>query len=251
MPQIVPPLVNPAASPITPPPILRTPAPATPPQIQTPQAVQPVQAVSPPQEDFSKVLEKSMARENLQTEQPEVAKPVQAAIKSPPPETQKPRRRLSRQNVANVTGSIAERQARVLAERQSRSTERIVPVEVIEQKPPTPIVNKRSEKIRQAAVDAINNAVEQENTIDVELSPVEELQSNKKIQSLKTKAATLREQTPETPRSKVVDLNADSANIRDMLLAGMTVEEISKETGLGRGAIELVQQMARRQLERR
>jgi len=85
----------------------------------------------------------------------------------------------------------------------------------------------------------------------VELSPVEELQSNKKIQSLKTKAATLGETKSETSPAKIVDSNADSANIRDMLLAGMTVEEISKETGLGRGAIELVQQMARRQLERR
>ena len=278
MPQIVPPLINPlipqtspvtqqnvqtqtqavqppqppqpSASPITPPQILRTPAPATPPPVQ-PQTPPVVQPVTPPQEDFSKVLEKSMAEGNLQTAQPEIQKTVQSATKSQPLETQKPRRRIAKQNVANVTGSIAERQARVLAERQSRSTERIVPVEVIEQKPPTPIVNKRSEKIRQAAVDAINNAVEQENTIDVELSPIEELQSNKKIQSLKTKASTLGKETPETSPAKIVDSNADSANIRDMLLSGMTVEEISKETGLGRGAIELVQQMARRQLERR
>ena len=31
---------------------------------------------------------------------------------------------------------------------------------------------------------------------------------------------------------------------------GMSVEEIARETGMGRGAIELVQQMTRRQLER-
>ena len=38
----------------------------------------------------------------------------------------------------------------------------------------------------------------------------------------------------------------DSAAIREMLLAGMTVEEISKETGVGRGAILLIKQMLRR-----
>ena len=82
----------------------------------------------------------------------------------------------------------------------------------------------------------------------MELSPVEELQSSEKIQSLKSKAATLGEKVSEPVK---VDTNPDSANIREMLLSGMTVEEIARETGLGRGAIELVQQMARRQLDRK
>lgn len=229
------PAANQVQSPITPPPILRT----------TPQPAQPVQ---PQQENFSQVLEKSMAQENLQPAEPQTipkpAQPAKPAVKSPQTETPPPRKRTARP-AAKVTGSIAERQAKVLAER--RNTEKIVPVELVEEKPPTPIINARSEKIRQAAVAAINDAIEQENTIDVELSPVEELQSNKKIQSLKSKAANLGE--TETA-NKFVESNPDSANIRDMLLSGMTVEEISKETGLGRGAIELVQQMARRQLSK-
>ncbi len=256
--QSAPPTINPVQSPIAPPQILRTPAPAvspTPQPTQTPQAAQvPPLPVEQPQEDFSKVLEKSMSQENLQPAavprrqiQPQ-SQPVRQA-ETVPPAVETPRKKFPRQPVVKVTGSIAERQARVLAERQGRSSEKIVPVEVVEQKPPTPIVNERSAKIRQAAVAAINNAVEQENTIDVELSPVEELKSNEKIQSLKNKAAALGEQN--SLPSKLVDSNPDSANIRDMLLSGMTVEEISKETGLGRGAIELVQQMARRQLERK
>lgn len=40
--------------------------------------------------------------------------------------------------------------------------------------------------------------------------------------------------------------NGDSAAVREMLRSGMTVEEIARETGLGRGAILLVQQMMRR-----
>ena len=41
-------------------------------------------------------------------------------------------------------------------------------------------------------------------------------------------------------------ISGDSAAVREMLLDGMTVEEIARETGLGRGAILLVQQMLRR-----
>lgn len=44
---------------------------------------------------------------------------------------------------------------------------------------------------------------------------------------------------------------ADSAEVREMLAAGMTVEEIARQTGLGRGAILLVQQMMRHRNERR
>lgn len=40
--------------------------------------------------------------------------------------------------------------------------------------------------------------------------------------------------------------NGDSAAVREMLVSGMTIEEIARETGLGRGAILLVQQMMRR-----
>ena len=66
--------------------------------------------------------------------------------------------------------------------------------------------------------------------------------------------------TKTPPPKKISELPAreistedlgDSSIIREMLLAGMTAEEIAKETGLGRGAILLVQQMMRHQLERR
>ena len=44
---------------------------------------------------------------------------------------------------------------------------------------------------------------------------------------------------------------ADSSAVREMLASGMTVEEIARETGLGRGAILLVQQMMRHRNDRR
>ena len=52
------------------------------------------------------------------------------------------------------------------------------------------------------------------------------------------------------PVVKKIDVVTDSVTIRDMLLSGMTIEEVSRKTKLGRSAIELVQQMMRRQLER-
>ena len=46
----------------------------------------------------------------------------------------------------------------------------------------------------------------------------------------------------------IVDDDKDLSDIiKEMLMSGMTVEEVARETGLGRGAIELAQQMARRQ----
>ena len=42
--------------------------------------------------------------------------------------------------------------------------------------------------------------------------------------------------------------SADSAAVREMLLAGVSVEEIARKTGLGRGAIMLVKQMMRRHI---
>ena len=43
----------------------------------------------------------------------------------------------------------------------------------------------------------------------------------------------------------------NSVKIKEMLLEGMSVEDIARETGLGRGAVELVQEMTRRKLERK
>ena len=213
VPQIVPPpIVNPIQSVITPPPILRTPPPVqqTPPPIPTPPPV-----VEKPAEEFAKVLEK------------EVAKPVKNPV--PPDrnsivlsqEIKRPAKAVEAEPVKiepKVNETIAQRQARVLAQRQ--------------QKPEI----KKSEAIRQAAVAAINNAAGVE--------PVAESKPPEKLQELKKRV----EKKSEPSRTEI---SSESASIRDMLLAGKTVEEIARETGLGRGAIELVQQMTKKQLERK
>ena len=40
--------------------------------------------------------------------------------------------------------------------------------------------------------------------------------------------------------------NTDSAKARSLLMSGWTVDDVARETGLGRGAVELMQQMLRR-----
>lgn len=226
------PVMNPMQTLITPPPILRTPQPVqTPPpvQVQQPaQVQQPVQAPPPviekpvekPAEDFAKVLEKEVAKpvvtppdRNSIVLSQEVKRPAKVVEAEP----------VIIETTRKVSGTIAERQARVLAERNKK---------------PAP---KKSEAIRQA-VAAINNAAGVE-PVTVEI-PAETPKPPEKLQELKKRV----EKKAEPSKA---DTSSESANIRDMLLAGKTVEEIARETGLGRGAIELVQQMTKRQLERK
>ena len=225
--QTVPP-VNPIQSPITPPPILRTTPPPAPKPVEPP----------PQEESFSKVLEKSIAEEEPAPVKKVVRPPDRNSIvlsrenKQPvkvvdgePVKIETPNKR----GLTKLPGSIAERQARVLAERQERAKA------IIETSPEE---EKKSADIRRASVEAINKAVENENTIEVEA--IEETPKTAKKSHFEIDSDRY-----EPPKSE-----ADSANIRNMLLSGMTVEEIARETGLGRGAIELVQQMVRRKLDR-
>lgn len=67
-----------------------------------------------------------------------------------------------------------------------------------------------------------------------------------------TKAAPVRKSSEMpaklTPAQSEFENSGDSAVVREMLMDGLTVEEIAKETGLGRGAILLIQQMMRRKV---
>lgn len=246
VPQIVPPpLINPLmqnaqiTQPVAPPAVNPIPAPIVPPIIRPtvsppPPPVEKIQEEKKPAEDFSKVLEKSMHEEE----------PAEKILKPPAPpdrnsivlsrEIKRPAKVVEAEPVKidptrKISESIAERQARVLAERQNKISEKILP--------------KKSSDIRKAAVAAIQNALENENTIDLtaeEVKPVERLQELKnRVEIISEKAEQKFENVP------------DSSVIREMLLSGMTVEEIARETGLGRGAIELVQQMTKKQLERK
>ena len=232
VPQIVtPPLMNPLmqnpqAQPVVnsmPPPIVQPPIIRTPPPLEKPAEKIPEEK---PKEDFSKVLEKSMQEETAKTSKVplppdrnsillsrEIKQPVKVVDAEP----------VKIDSSRKLSGTIAERQAKVLAERKNKSAEKNL--------------QKKSEAIRKAAVEAINSAAGNEIVIEM---PEEKSNPAEKLKELKKRADT----------EKKLE-NSESVNIREMLLSGMTVEEIARETGLGRGAIELVQQMTKRQLERR
>lgn len=220
------PVVTPMQTPIVQPPqIVRTPPP---PPVEKP--AEKIPEEKKPQEDFSKVLEQSMQEENSKV--PKVPLPPDRSSIVLSREIKQPVKLVDAEPVKidpsrQVSGTIAERQARVLAERKNKSAEKNL--------------QKKSEAIRKAAVAAINSASGNEITIEV---PKENSIPNPagRLQELKKRAENISEKKLET---------SESVSIREMLLSGMTVEEIARETGLGRGAIELVQQMTKKQLERK
>lgn len=93
----------------------------------------------------------------------------------------------------------------------------------------------RNRDVRKAAVEAIKAAEE------VSASPIKP--------PVKSPEPAKPKILPERRDLKLETTN--SAAIKEMLLEGKTVEEIARETGLGRGAIELVQEMTRRKLNRK
>lgn len=119
------------------------------------------------------------------------------------------------------------------------------PPEEVEENQAQPLRRRRAKSyragrdVRKAALAAIREA-EIQSTMS-EPPPIEEPQE--------IILPAKKEYRPERRDLKLE--TTDASIIKEMLLAGMTIEDISRETGLGRGAIELVQEMTRRQLDRR
>ena len=142
--------------------------------------------------------------------------------------------------------SSLERRSRLLAERLSAmkgGTPATTPQPVA--KPiQTGISTAQSTEVRRAALDAISRA--SDNRAATQSQP---------SQPAANPAGTY-SPPRKTPQPAAVQNSAqaqanETAIIKSMLLAGMTVEEIARETGIGRGAIELVQQIMRLQLGRK
>lgn len=264
--QMVPPIkpapINPPST-ISMPPIMRTPAtpapqvqpqpkpPPPPPQVQ-PKPQPPAQEKIPepkpeppkpevkPDKDFDKILEETIAEVPKVEEPARTPQPRSSILISP--ETKQPMKVVVGDpvKIEATRKKLNEASAKMA---QSSDKEISISGEVIKQKAKTKQKKRgRSARdVRKAAVDAIR-AVEKQNTIEV--SPVEE-----------PKEIVLAEKTPEVkilPERRDLKLETtDSSIIKEMLLSGMTIEEISRETGLGRGAIELIQEMTRRQLNRK
>ena len=240
VPSVPPPISQPPIPPrnVPPPPVARRTT--TPTQITTPPAepinplgpitvssiVRPASTPEADKKDFDKILEETLAEtpkekipppRNSIVLSPETKKPV-TIVEADPVKIEATRKKLTEASAEMAKISPQEpdgNQAQSL-QRKRRGT-------------------RSARDVRKAALDAIR-AAEESSAVDVK--PADK--SQQKIE---------KELFPERRDLKLETTN--SAIIKEMLLAGMSIEEISRETGLGRNAIELVQELTRRQLNRR
>ena len=252
----IPPITQPIVNPIvTPPPVqpinpAPIPRPSTPPvtQVTTPPAPplnplgpiavpQMTRPAAPPTKDevdkvanapdneFDKILERSIA------EPPQDNPPVPRSSIVLSPENKQPMKVIEGDPVK------IEATRKKLNEVSAQMAEKSAAVDDAQVKPLRKKRKSHSARdVRKAALDAIREA--EQSSAPETPPPVESPQPPPEQEIL-----------PERRDLKLE--TTDSAIIKEMLLSGMSIEEISRETGLGRGAIELVQELTRRQLNRR
>ena len=256
MPQITPTPITP----INPAPhvTVTTPPPAVPlnplgsitiPPLVRPQTSPPAQEKIPPVEppkvevdtsnDFDKILEETIAepvtqptvRETSSTRPPDRSSIILSPEKKPmtvvegdPVKIEATRKRLNEAS-AEMADNPPEEISEVVIEQQTKALKRR-----------RRTTGRSGRDVRKAAVEAIK-AAEESSTIEV-----------KAVEVPKEKAVD-KKVLPERRDLKLE--TTDSSIVKEMLLSGMSIEEISRETGLGRGAIELIQELTRRQLDKR
>ena len=250
IPQMTPPMMT-SVPPITPPPLVQRnltspikPAPpppiknSPPAQVTTPPA-EPINPLGPitlpstirpakpvPKEelekkDFDKILEESIAEPPKEKSPPPPRKSVVLS-----PETKKPvaiveadpvKIESTRKKLTEASAQMAKNSSQETEDNQAQSLQR------------KRRTSRTTRDVRKAALEAIR-AAEESNAVEVKASEKSSLRPERRDLKLET---------------------TNSAIIKEMLLSGMSIENISRETGLGRNAIELVQKLTRRQLDRR
>ena len=236
IPHTTPPIANAPIAPITPPmPIPKVPmTQVTPP----PTPINPLGPITMPQiirpkvedKDFDKILEESIA------EPPKPEKPAPRSSIVLSPENKQPVKIVeadpvkiesTRKKLTEASAELAKNPPEVHEDNQAQALQRKRRVKT----------SRSARDVRKAALDAIKAA--EESTAPKpkpKETPPEKIPPKKEI-------------LPERRDLKLE--TTDASIVKEMLLAGMSIENISRETGLGRGAIELIQEMTRRQLNRR
>ncbi len=240
IPQMTPQIIQPPVMPITqPPPRTQAPqVPQAPPvtKVTAPPApplnplgpiqMSPITHSTPPvpkddANDFDKILEQSIA------EPPKVDEPPPRSSIVISPENRQPVKVVDADPVK--IEATRKRLTEVSAKMAANPPEEVDDGKVQAQALRKRRVKTRARDVRKAALDAIREA-EKIGATDTQPAPPPEKSSHPERRDLKLETT-------------------DSSIIKEMLLSGMSVEEISRETGLGRGAIELVQELTRRQLK--
>jgi len=219
--------------------------------LKTPQAVkaqQTQQQLPETSEEFAKVLAQSIGgvRQPAQVPDQNAVHMTQKTnrqvrmVNSPPVQVGGGNTAQTQQSPAQLNS--LERRSRILAERLSamksgnQSTAPAASSKPIQ----TGISTTASTDVRRAALDAINRA----STPPADTQPTAN-RAGTYSPPRKTPQPAANNQTAAQGQAN------ETAVIKSMLLAGMSVEEIARETGIGRGAIELVQQIMRLQLGRK
>ena len=245
---LVPPIIPQNVSPITPPPLVQRNIPPVPPPI-TPAPIPPIkpqpaaQVTTPPSEPinplgpitmpqitrpaqpevenkaFDKILEESIA-EQPKTEKPPPRKSIVLSPENKQPVTvvegDPVKIEATRKKLTEASAEMAKDSSKQSEGNQAQALQK------------KRRGSRSGRDVRKAAVEAIKAAEKNSTETPPQKSP---------------------EILPERRDLKLETTN--SAVIKEMLLAGMSIEDISRETGLGRNAIELVQRLTRRQLDRR
>ena len=222
--------------------------------LKTPQAqaaaAQMAQVPPEASEEFAKVLAQSMGAGVRQPDQNAVHLSQKSnrqvrMVNSPPVQVGGNPAATSAQS--QPTLSSLERRSRLLAERLSAMKGgNVAPNPAPQAKPiQTGISTAQSTDVRRAALDAISRASENR---AAQSQPAQTAANPAGTYSRPQPKPAAR---PATAQSSAQTQANETAVIKSMLLAGMTVDEIARETGIGRGAIELVQQIMRLQLGRK
>ena len=222
--------------------------------LKTPQAqaaaAQMAQVPPEASEEFAKVLAQSMGAGVRQPDQNAVHLSQKSnrqvrMVNSPPVQVGGNPAATSAQS--QPTLSSLERRSRLLAERLSAMKGgNVAPNPAPQAKPiQTGISTAQSTDVRRAALDAISRASENR---AAQSQPAQTAANPAGTYSRPQPKPAAR---PATAQSSAQAQANETAVIKSMLLAGMTVDEIARETGIGRGAIELVQQIMRLQLGRK
>ena len=233
IPPVAPITPAPIIAPVTPRPTVTTPpaqplnplGPISVPQITRtpPPKVEPPKIEPPPiKSEFDKILEESIAA----PPKPEQSTPRTSIVVSPT--TKKPVKAVDADpvKIEATRKKLTEASAK-LAETPPEESPDETQAQALRRKRSK---NSRARDVRKAALDAIRQAEEISEPKPAARPKPEKILPQRRDLKLET---------------------TDTSIIKEMLLAGMSIEDISRETGLGRNAIELVQEMTRRQLDRR
>lgn len=187
--------------------------------------------------DFDKILEETIADPLVKVDESARPQPRSSIILSP--ENKQPLKVVDADPVK--IEATRKRLTEASAKMAANPPEEVSPVQEQTRRRKRAKGSRSGRDVRKAALDAIREAEVQS---AVEVKPVEE--PPKIVLPEKSKAP---EKLPERRELKLE--TTDASLIKEMLLSGMSIEDIARETGLGRGAIELVQELTRRQLNRR